>query len=81
MDALCVSSILILYSRLCLPQNPPSHSVAAANDVDPARNGLPFDSTPERFDGQFFVDTQLRGTGFPGSVFKYFGSTSGNSFD
>ena len=45
-----------------------SHSVAAANDVDPTRNGLPFDSTPGHFDGQFFVETQLRGTGFPGYV-------------
>ena len=45
-----------------------SHSVAAANDVDPTRNGLPFDSTPSVFDGQFFVETQLAGTAFPGCV-------------
>lgn len=43
-----------------------SHSVAAANDIDPNLQGLPFDSTPTQFDGQFFVDTQLKGTGFPG---------------
>nr|AAD46494.1 lignin peroxidase [Phanerodontia chrysosporium] len=44
-----------------------AHSVAAANDVDPTRNGLPFDSTPGIFDTQFFVKTQLAGTTFPGS--------------
>ena len=49
-----------------------SHSVAAANDVDPTRNGLPFDSTPTQFDGQFFVETQLVGTGFPGYAFARF---------
>ncbi|GJE95276.1 lignin peroxidase [Phanerochaete sordida] len=45
-----------------------AHSVAAANDVDPTHNGLPFDSTPGIFDSQFFVETQLVGTGFPGSA-------------
>ncbi|KAJ3010729.1 hypothetical protein NUW54_g2390 [Trametes sanguinea] len=44
-----------------------AHTVAAANDVDPTRSGLPFDSTPELWDTQFFVETQLRGTLFPGS--------------
>ena len=43
-----------------------SHSIAASNDVDPTVQGLPFDSTPEQFDGQFFLDTQLRGVLFPG---------------
>lgn len=43
-----------------------SHSIAASNDVDPTVVGLPFDSTPEQFDGQFFLDTQLRGVLFPG---------------
>ena len=42
--------------------------MAAANDVDPKHSGLPFDSTPAIFDTQFFVETQLRGTGFPGFV-------------
>jgi lignin peroxidase len=42
--------------------------MAAANDVDPKHSGLPFDSTPGTFDTQFFVETQLRGTAFPGSV-------------
>lgn len=46
-----------------------SHTVAAANHVDPTRNGLPLDSTPGQFDTQFFVETQLRGVLYPGSVF------------
>ncbi|KAJ7641900.1 putative versatile peroxidase [Roridomyces roridus] len=44
-----------------------SHSIAGADDVDPTLSGLPFDSTPSIFDTQFFVETQLRGTLFPGS--------------
>ncbi|KAJ7483783.1 manganese peroxidase 1 [Mycena galericulata] len=44
-----------------------SHSIAGADDVDPTISGLPFDSTPSVFDTQFFVETQLRGTLFPGS--------------
>ncbi|KDR76713.1 hypothetical protein GALMADRAFT_1328628 [Galerina marginata CBS 339.88] len=44
-----------------------SHSVAGADDVDPGIPGTPFDSTPNVFDTQFFVDVQLRGTLFPGS--------------
>jgi hypothetical protein len=44
-----------------------SHSIAGADDVDPTEAGLPFDSTPGVFDTQFFVETQLRGTSFPGS--------------
>ncbi|KAF7341245.1 Peroxidase [Mycena venus] len=44
-----------------------SHSIAGADDVDPTLSGLPFDSTPSVFDTQFFVETQLRGTLFPGS--------------
>ncbi|KAI0775760.1 prepropeptide lignin peroxidase [Trametes elegans] len=44
-----------------------AHTIAAANDVDPAHSGLPFDSTPELFDSQFFLETQLRGTAFPGT--------------
>ncbi|KZV63595.1 class II peroxidase [Peniophora sp. CONT] len=45
-----------------------SHTVAAADEVDPTIPGTPFDSTPSRFDTQFFVETQLRGTGFPGTA-------------
>ncbi|KAJ7692372.1 manganese peroxidase isozyme precursor [Mycena rosella] len=44
-----------------------SHSIAGADDVDPSLSGLPFDSTPSVFDTQFFVETQLRGTLFPGT--------------
>ncbi|KAL4246228.1 Manganese peroxidase 3 [Abortiporus biennis] len=44
-----------------------SHTVAAADHVDPTIPGTPFDSTPETFDTQFFVETQLRGTLFPGT--------------
>ncbi|KAI0311708.1 manganese peroxidase 1 precursor [Amylostereum chailletii] len=44
-----------------------SHTIAAADLVDPTIPGTPFDSTPEIFDTQFFVETQLKGTLFPGT--------------
>ncbi|THV06759.1 fungal versatile peroxidase from pleurotus Eryngii [Dendrothele bispora CBS 962.96] len=44
-----------------------SHSVAAADTVDPTIPGTPFDSTPGLFDSQFFVEVQLKGTAFPGT--------------
>ncbi|TBU54991.1 manganese peroxidase isozyme precursor [Dichomitus squalens] len=44
-----------------------SHSVAAQDHVDPTIPGTPFDSTPSSFDAQFFVETLLRGTLFPGN--------------
>jgi len=44
-----------------------SHSVAAADNIDTTIPGTPFDSTPGVFDSQFFVETQLRGTLFPGT--------------
>ncbi|KAF8145706.1 Mn peroxidase MNP3 [Mycena galopus ATCC 62051] len=44
-----------------------SHSIAGSDDVDPTIPGTPFDSTPSVFDTQFFVETQLRGTLFPGT--------------
>ncbi|KAH8101633.1 manganese peroxidase 1 [Cristinia sonorae] len=44
-----------------------SHSVAAQDHVDPTINGSPFDSTPSTFDAQFFVETLLKGTAFPGN--------------
>ncbi|KAI0051238.1 class II peroxidase [Auriscalpium vulgare] len=44
-----------------------SHTIAAADKVDPTIPGTPFDSTPSIFDTQFFVETQLRGTSFPGT--------------
>nr|UDP83129.1 manganese peroxidase 2 [Cyathus bulleri]UES62902.1 manganese peroxidase 2 [Cyathus bulleri] len=44
-----------------------SHSIAAADHVDPAIHGVPFDSTPGLFDTQVFIEVQLRGTLFPGT--------------
>ncbi|KAH9931128.1 manganase peroxidase [Epithele typhae] len=44
-----------------------SHTIAAADHVDPTIPGTPFDSTPELFDTQFFIETQLAGTLFPGN--------------
>ncbi|KAJ7766965.1 manganese-dependent peroxidase [Mycena maculata] len=44
-----------------------SHSIAGADDIDPTIQGVPFDSTPSVFDTQFFLETQLRGTLFPGT--------------
>ncbi|EIW55249.1 manganese peroxidase isozyme MP2 [Trametes versicolor FP-101664 SS1] len=44
-----------------------SHTIAAADHVDPTIPGTPFDSTPELFDTQFFIETQLKGTAFPGT--------------
>nr|AGS19355.1 manganese peroxidase [Cerrena unicolor]AGS19356.1 manganese peroxidase [Cerrena unicolor] len=43
-----------------------SHSIAAADHVDETIPGTPFDSTPDVFDSQFFIEVQLRGTSFPG---------------
>lgn len=50
------------------------HTIAAADEVDPTIPGTPFDSTPELFDTQFFIETQLRGTGFPGYVVVCYGA-------
>ncbi|KAI0347203.1 short manganese peroxidase [Trametopsis cervina] len=44
-----------------------SHTVAAQDHVDPTIPGTPFDSTPGDFDAQFFVETLLKGTLFPGN--------------
>nr|ALJ82909.1 manganese peroxidase 3 [Irpex lacteus] len=44
-----------------------SHTIAAADHVDPTIPGTPFDSTPEVFDTQVFLEVQLRGTLFPGT--------------
>ncbi|TBU22010.1 fungal versatile peroxidase from pleurotus Eryngii [Dichomitus squalens] len=44
-----------------------SHSVAAQDTIDPTIQGHPFDSTPSTFDSQFFVETLLKGTSFPGN--------------
>ncbi len=44
-----------------------SHTIAAADEVDPTIPGTPFDSTPGNFDSQFFIETLLVGTQFPGT--------------
>ncbi|TCD62521.1 Manganese peroxidase 3 [Steccherinum ochraceum] len=44
-----------------------SHTVAAQDHVDGSIPGTPFDSTPSSFDSQFFVETLLTGTLFPGN--------------
>ncbi|OBZ79464.1 Versatile peroxidase VPL1 [Grifola frondosa] len=41
--------------------------LAAQDHVDPTIPGTPFDSTPSDFDAQFFVETLLTGTLFPGN--------------
>ena len=43
-----------------------AHTIAAADRVDDTIPRTPFDSTPELFDTQFFIETQLRGQTFPG---------------
>ncbi|KAI0800324.1 Mn peroxidase MNP5 [Fomes fomentarius] len=43
-----------------------AHTIAAADLVDTSIPRTPFDSTPEIFDTQFFIETQLRGQTFPG---------------
>ncbi|KAI0256109.1 fungal versatile peroxidase from pleurotus Eryngii [Lactifluus subvellereus] len=43
-----------------------SHSIAAADLVDPTIPRTPFDSTPDKFDTQFFIETLLKGTLYPG---------------
>ncbi|KAJ7734165.1 manganese peroxidase 1 [Mycena maculata] len=45
-----------------------SHSIAGADDIDPTIQGVPFDSTPSVFDTQFFIETLLKGTLFPGTA-------------
>ncbi|KAF7303568.1 Peroxidase [Mycena indigotica] len=45
-----------------------SHTIAAADLVDPTIPGTPFSSTPSIFDTQFFIETQLKGTLFPGTA-------------
>ena len=44
-----------------------SHSIARADHVDESLKGAPFDTTPFTFDTQFFLETLLKGTGFPGT--------------
>ncbi|EKM80806.1 hypothetical protein AGABI1DRAFT_71350 [Agaricus bisporus var. burnettii JB137-S8] len=44
-----------------------SHTVAASDTIEPGLEGVPFDSTPGEFDRQFFIETMLKGTSFPGT--------------
>lgn len=44
-----------------------SHSIAAADVIDPTIPGTPFDSTPGTFDSQVFLEVLLKGTLFPGN--------------
>ncbi|KZT12083.1 class II peroxidase [Laetiporus sulphureus 93-53] len=43
-----------------------AHSVAVQKIIDPSAVGAPLDSTPEAFDSQFYLETLLRGTSYPG---------------
>ncbi|KAF9524031.1 GP, class II peroxidase [Crepidotus variabilis] len=44
-----------------------SHSVAASDNIDPTIPETPIDSTPGCFDSQFYIETSLKGTTFPGT--------------
>ncbi|PPQ70002.1 hypothetical protein CVT24_003777 [Panaeolus cyanescens] len=44
-----------------------SHTIAAADVVDPSIPGTPFDSTPGTFDSQVFLEVLLKGKLFPGA--------------
>ncbi|OBZ76764.1 Versatile peroxidase VPL1 [Grifola frondosa] len=44
-----------------------SHTVAGQEHIDTTVVGTPLDSTPSTFDAQFFVETLLNGTAFPGT--------------
>lgn len=44
-----------------------SHSTAASDTIEPGLRGVPFDTTPSEFDSQFFLETLLKGTAFPGT--------------
>jgi len=44
-----------------------SHTIAAADVIDPTIPGTPFDSTPHHFDSNFFLEVLLKGRLFPGA--------------
>ncbi|KDR65833.1 hypothetical protein GALMADRAFT_106691 [Galerina marginata CBS 339.88] len=44
-----------------------SHTIAAADQIDPSIPGTPFDSTVGTFDSQVFLEVLLKGTLFPGN--------------
>lgn len=52
-----------------------SHSIARAKNVDPTLNHAPLDSTPSKFDNQFYLEVLLKGTGVPGTT-KNFGEVN-----
>lgn len=43
-----------------------SHSIAAQDEIEPAIARSPFDSSPDQFDSQVYLETLLKGTAFPG---------------
>ncbi|KII86816.1 hypothetical protein PLICRDRAFT_177549 [Plicaturopsis crispa FD-325 SS-3] len=44
-----------------------SHSIGTQQTTDPTVPGAPFDSTPEVFDNQFYLEMLLKGKTYPGS--------------
>ena len=44
-----------------------SHSIAAQDEIEPTIARSPFDSTPDSFDSQVFLEVLLEGVLFPGS--------------
>lgn len=45
-----------------------SHSIAAQDEIEPSIAGAPFDSTPDSFDPQIFLEVLLKGSHVPGGV-------------
>jgi len=43
-----------------------AHSIGAQKTIDPSIPNTPFDSTPGIFDSQFYLETLLKGTAYPG---------------
>ncbi|ETW80401.1 low redox class II peroxidase [Heterobasidion irregulare TC 32-1] len=50
-----------------------SHTMATSKEVDETIAALPFDSTPATFDTQFYLESLLNGTMYPGADGKNFG--------
>lgn len=45
-----------------------SHSIAAQDEIEPDIARSPFDSTPDQFDTQVFLEVLLKGTVLPGGL-------------
>ena len=45
--------------------------MATSKEVDETIAALPFDSTPATFDTQFYLESLLNGTMYPGFVHSY----------